>query len=931
MPVPQVQPMSAALVLAVSLGYLALLFVIAYAGDRRAARGHSLINSSWTYALSLGVYCTAWTYFGSVGRAASGGLWFLPIYLGPTMAMVLGWVVLRKIIRIAKAQRITSIADFIASRYGKSRLLAVSVTLIAVVGVVPYIALQLKAVSAAYGLLISPGVVESTTQVPWSRDGTFYLALVLAGFTMIFGARHLDTTERHEGMVAAIAFESLVKLLAFLAVGVFVTYGLYNGFTDIFARAHAQPDLRDLMRLEQGTAFAWPHWFTMIVLAMLAVLMLPRQFQIMVVENVHEHHLRRASWVFPAYLLAINIFVLPIALGGLMYFAGQTTNPDNFVLSLPLAAGQHALALFVFVGGLSAATGMVIVESIAVSIMVSNELVLPLLLRWRALLGQGMADLSRILLNIRRITILLLLLLGYAYFHIASEAYALVSIGLISFAAVAQFAPAALIGMYWRAGTRLGALGGLLSGFGIWAYTLMLPSIAKSGWMDDTFVREGPGGLAWLKPEALFGLHGLDALTHSLFWSLLLNVSMYVALSLAREPSARETSQALMFVDAGQRTGGATPVFWRGEARVEDLRQLCVRFFGAERAQAMFDEYAMRWGQDAAARADARFVSFVETKLAGAVGGASARVLVSSVSKEESLTTDDVLSMLEEASQLRAYSRALEDKSRSLEEATARLREANEQLKSLDVLKDEFMSSVTHELRTPLTSIRALAELMLDDPAMPTEQRQQFIGIVVGETERLSRLVNQVLDLAKIEAGRAEWHDTEVDMRALVLQAVDTTRELFRENGCAVGVALPPDDAQPAPLVCADPDKLKQVMLNLLSNAVKVVPQGSGQVRIGLTADARQLAVTVADNGPGISAPEQEAAFDKFRQVGDPRGRRQGTGLGLPISRQIVEHYGGSIGVQSRPGQGATFHFTLPLLTPRSGQRGQDAEESESK
>ena len=913
---PPVQAMSAPLVLTVSLAYLALLFVVAYVGDRWAARGRSLVSSPWTYALSLGVYCTAWTYFGSVGRAASGGLWFLPIYLGPTMAMVLGWVVLRKIIRIAKAQRITSIADFIASRYGKSRLLAVSVTLIAVVGVVPYIALQLKAVSAAYGLLISPGVVESTTQVPWSRDGTFYLALVLAGFTMIFGARHLDTTERHEGMVAAIAFESLVKLVAFLAVGVFVTYGLYNGFADIFARAHAQPDLRDLMRLEQGTAFAWPHWFTMTVLAMLALLMLPRQFQIMVVENVHEDHLRRASWVFPAYLLAINIFVLPIALGGLMYFAGHETNPDNFVLSLPLAAGHQWLALFVFVGGLSAATGMVIVESIAVSIMVSNELVLPLLLRWRALLGQGMADLSRILLNIRRITILLLLLLGYAYFHIASEAYALVSIGLISFAAVAQFAPAALIGMYWRAGTRLGALGGLLSGFGIWAYTLMLPSIAKSGWMDDTFVREGPGGLAWLKPEALFGLHGLDALTHSLFWSLLLNVSMYVALSLAREPSARETSQALMFVDAGQRTGGATPVFWRGEARVEDLRQLCVRFFGAERAQAMFDEYAMRWGQDAAARADARFVSFVETKLAGAVGGASARVLVSSVSKEESLTTEDVLSMLEEASQLRAYSRALEDKSRSLEEATAQLRRANEQLKSLDVLKDEFMSSVTHELRTPLTSIRALAELMLDDPGMPAEQRQQFIGIVVTETERLSRLVNQVLDLAKIEADSAEWNDVVVDMRVLVLQAVETTRELFRERGCVIELALPDADAPPAPLVRADPDKLQQVMLNLLSNAAKFVPQGAGHVQVRLQAAAGEVTVSVTDNGPGISAAEQRAAFDKFRQVGDPRERRQGTGLGLPISRKIMEHYGGRIGVRSTPGQGATFHFTLPLAPP---------------
>ncbi len=911
--------MSTALVLAVSLGYLALLFVIAYAGDRRAARGLSLISSPWTYALSLGVYCTAWTYFGSVGRAASGGLWFLPIYLGPTMAMVLGWLVLRKIVRIAKVQRITSIADFIASRYGKSRLLAVSVTLIAIVGVVPYIALQLKGVSAAYGLLTSPGVAESTTQVPWSRDGTFYLALVLAGFTMIFGARHLDTTERHEGMVAAIAFESLVKLVAFLAVGVFVTYGLYDGFTDIFARAQAQPELRALLRLEQGTAFAWPQWFTMTVLAMLAVVMLPRQFQIMVVENVHEDHLRRASWVFPAYLLAINIFVLPIALGGLLYFGGQATHPDNFVLSLPLAAGQQALALFVFVGGLSAATGMVIVESIAISIMVSNELVLPLLLRWRTALGDGLPDLTRILLNIRRITILLLLLLGYAYFHVASEAYALVSIGLISFAAVAQFAPAALIGMYWRAGTRLGALGGLMAGFGIWVYTLMLPSIAKSGWMGDAFVQEGPGGVAWLKPEALFGLTGLDALTHSLFWSLLLNVSVYVALSLAREPSARETSQALMFVNAGRVSGGTTPVFWRGEARVEDLRQLCVRFFGAERAQAMFDEYAARWGATAASVADARFVSFIETKLAGAVGGASARVLVSSVSKEESLTTEDVLSMLEEASQLRAYSRALEDKSRSLEEATARLREANEQLKGLDVLKDEFMSSVTHELRTPLTSIRALAEMMLDDPQMPPEQRQPFIAIVVAEAERLSRLVNQVLDLAKIEAGRAEWDDAQVDMRALVLQAVEVTRELLREHGCAIELTLPEPDARPAPIVCADPDKLQQVMLNLLANAVKFVPPQAGRVQLALQVGKDELTVSVTDNGPGVSDDDQRAAFDKFRQVGDPRERRQGTGLGLPISRQIVEHYGGRIGVRSRLGQGATFHFSLPLLAQQAG------------
>ena len=396
---PPVQAMSAPLVLTVSLAYLALLFVVAYVGDRWAARGRSLVSSPWTYALSLGVYCTAWTYFGSVGRAASGGLWFLPIYLGPTMAMVLGWVVLRKIIRIAKAQRITSIADFIASRYGKSRLLAVSVTLIAVVGVVPYIALQLKAVSAAYGLLISPGVVESTTQVPWSRDGTFYLALVLAGFTMIFGARHLDTTERHEGMVAAIAFESVIKLLAFLAVGLFVTYGMFGGFSELFQRAAADPGLARLLQLDSSRSGTWT---ALIVLSGLAIVFLPRQFQIIVVENVDESHVRRAVWLFPLYLVLINIFVLPLALGGLMHFPGQNVNPDTFVLTLPLARGAEALALLVFIGGLSAATGMVIVETIALSTMVCNDLVMPWLLRLRWFGVSERRDLSGILLGVRR-------------------------------------------------------------------------------------------------------------------------------------------------------------------------------------------------------------------------------------------------------------------------------------------------------------------------------------------------------------------------------------------------------------------------------------------------------------------------------------------------------------------------------------------------
>ncbi len=909
--------LSPALVIASSFAYLLLLFAVAYWADRRAQLGRSVIANPWTYALSLAVYCTAWTYFGSVGRAASGGVWFLPIYLGPTLVMLLGWIVLRKMIRIAKAYRITSIADFIASRYGKSPLLAGLVTLIAVVGIVPYIALQLKAVSAGYALLTVPGGVAEAAH--WSRDSAFYVALVLAGFAMVFGARHLDTTERHEGMVAAIAFESVVKLVAFLMVGFFVVYGLFDGLGDLFARAQAVPQLQQLLRLEQGGQFAWAQWFGLMLLSMFSVVFLPRQFQVMVVENVREDHLRRAVWVFPLYMLLINLFVLPIALGGLLYFGPGQANAENFVLSLPLAAGQHALALFAFVGGLSAATGMVIVETVAVSTMVSNELVLPLLLRWRHLRSSGGQDFTRLLLGIRRAAILGVLVLGYVYFHLAGEAYALVSIGLISFAAVAQFAPVVLGGMYWKGGTRLGALAGLLAGFLMWAYTLMLPSIAKSGWLDMGFIAHGPWGMAWLRPEQLLGLQGFDGLTHSLFWSMLANVVAYVGVSLWRAPSGREASQALLFVDVFERTAGSSPVFWRGRANTQDLLRLCERFLGAAKAQALLDGYAQRAGvrNAQALRPDARLVQFVETQLAGAVGSASARALVASVAEEETLSPEDVLRILDEASQIRAYSRALEDKSRSLEQATAELRAANEQLQSLDRLKDDFMSSVTHELRTPLTSIRALAELMQDDAGMPQAQRQQFVGIIVAETERLTRLVNQVLDMAKIESGHAEWHVAPVDMRALVERAVATTAEVFRERAAQVQVQLPDE----APVLQADPDRILQVLLNLLSNAAKFVPSPGGQVQVRLTSDAQGVTVCVQDNGPGVQPGHEAMIFDRFHQTDLGVQVAHGTGLGLPISRHIAEHFGGRLWLEPSVQPGACFCFWLPLPTEPIGDK----------
>jgi Na+/proline symporter/nitrogen-specific signal transduction histidine kinase len=883
-----------AAVLAASLGYLALLFGIAWWADRRAAAGRSVIGNAWVYALSMAVYCTAWTYFGSIGRAAGGGLWFLPIYLGPTLAMVLAWLVLRKMIRIARRGRITSIADFIASRYGKSRLLAALVTLLALVGVVPYVALQLKAVASGYALLT--GQPAQAGAGSWTALG---VAALLAGFTIAFGTRHLDNTERHEGMVAAIAFESVVKLVAFVAVGAFVTWGLFGGPADLFAQALARPDIARVLQpaaeaADGAPGFAWAAWFALTLLAMLSVLLLPRQFQVMVVENVDERHVRRAAWAFPAYLFAINLFVLPIAAGGLLFFAPGTANPETFVLSLPLASGHGALALVAFVGGLSAATGMVIVEAIAVSTMVCNDLVLPALLRLQRFAGGG--DLTRTILAIRRGVIVALLLLGWLYFRVAGEAYALVSIGLISFAAVAQFAPALLGGMYWKGGTRDGALAGLAAGALLWAWTLMLPSIARSGWsdvIDAGFVAHGPFGIGWLRPEALFGVTGLDNLTHALFWSLLVNAALYVGVSLARPPRAAEAGQALQFVDVFER-GSEGRVFWRGTARTADLVALVGRFLGAARAQALFAAYARERGSASpgALVPDAALVQFAETQLAGAIGSASARVMVASAVQEEALDLDDVLGIVEEASALRHL---------------------NEQLQALDRLKDDFMSSVTHELRTPLASIRALAELMRDEPDMEPAQRQQFLALVVAETERLSRLVNQVLDMAKIESGSAEWRSTDVDLGALVEQAALTTRELFRERGAVLEVDRP---AQVRTLR-ADADRLLQVLLNLLTNAAKFVPAGSGRVQLRLREHAAGLTVEVQDNGPGVPAAQQQLVFEKFRQGGDAAHRPQGTGLGLPISRRIVEHFGGRLWLRSEPGQGACFGFELPWHGPQ--------------
>jgi Na+/proline symporter/nitrogen-specific signal transduction histidine kinase len=905
--------------ISVGCAYLGLLFAIAYYADRRADRGSSVIANPYIYSLSLAVYATAWTFYGSVGRAVSTGVGFLPIYIGPTLMCTLWWILLRKMILISKVHRITSLADFIASRYGKSALVGGLVTVIAVLGILPYISLQLKAISTAFEIVHSHDVeVLGIARDPsFLADTAFYVALILAAFTIIFGTRHLDASERHEGMVAAIAFESLVKLIAFLAVGAFVTYGIFDGFGDVFTRARSLPRVEELFVIGgSGDAHAGvlASLYSASFFSMLAIMFLPRQFQVSVVENVDVNHVKTAMWLFPAYMLVINLFVPAIAFGGMVYFAGASVDPDTYVLTLPLANGQNGLGLLVFIGGLSAATGMVIVETIALSTMVCNDLMMPLLLRWRALRLNERKDLSWLLLAIRRAAILVMLLLGYLYFRVAGGAYALVSIGLISFAAVAQFAPACLGGLFWKGGTRAGALAGLSAGFVVWLYTLLVPAFARSGWVPMSIVEVGPFGIEVLRPLQLFGLTGLDQITHGMIWSMLANVGAYAAVSLATNQSAVEHSQATLFVDAFKHSAaGAGSLFWRGGVSVQELRGLLSRFLGAERADEALASYARQRSLRSAweVEADANLIHFAETKLAGTIGGASAHAMVASVVKEAPLTMDEVMSILDEASQIMKYSRELEQKSQELASAYAELRTANERLKELDKMKDDFVSHVSHELRTPLTSIRSFSEILHDHPHLDPLTRSEYLSVIIQEAERLTRLINQVLDLSRIEAGRAEWQMVEVSPREVVEHAVAATSRLFAERPATLEVDLPDE----VPRVLADRDRLVQVVINLLSNAAKFCADTGGRVSVSLRVLPGAIRVDVRDNGPGIAPKDHEVIFEKFRQAGDTVTQKpRGTGLGLPISREIIEYFGGRLWVESEPGKGATFSFVIPLV-----------------
>jgi signal transduction histidine kinase len=787
----------------------------------------------------------------------------------------------------------------ISSRYAKSPSLAALVTIMAVVAIVPYIALQLKAIATSFHLVVGlqPGEDDGHFSDAVYRTA-FWAAAGLAVFTIVFGVRNLDVNARHHGVVAAIALEALVKLSALIAVGLFAVYGVAGGVEEAFKnppKAIADPD-----------SLFGPRWVALTFLAGIAIICLPRQFHVTVVENVSLSHGRVAAWLFPTYLLLTSLFVLPIAAVGHATLP-TGSDPDFYVLSLPLAMDQTWLTLFVFLGGFSSATSMVVISCIALSTMISNHLIMPLALgatqEQTREEHSGPADVRAFLLSARRISVTLILFMGFLYFRLSSGATPLASIGLVSFAGVAQFFPALLAALFWRRATARGAFVGLLAGFVIWAYTLFLPTFETHGALEGLF------GWHWMRPNALFGLEGLDPLIHSLFWSLLINTLLLFLGSLQRPATALERVQSVMFIEPS-RGDGANP-FLQRTATANDLFAVAQRIIGDEDAHALFNQHRRRQGLDTDwPVADDTLITDVEKRIARAVGAASARAMINRVVSGETASLDSLMRIADENAELVHYSQQLETQSAQLSKTAHQLREANQQLLQLDEQKDEFLSQVSHELRTPMTSLQAFSEILLEDRELDEEQRAHFVGVIHRESLRLTRILDQILDLNQLERRRIDLKLTEVSPDDVIERAVTASVPPLGERSLTVTRT----NAPPGLLVRADADRLQQVVMNVLSNAQKYNDNPDAAIWIEPRPRGEFLDIFISDNGSGVSKEDQARIFLKFARA--PRAMREGVGgvgLGLAICGEIMRLHRGDISLAKSEYGGATFGISVPI------------------
>ncbi|WP_386627031.1 ATP-binding protein [Sulfitobacter geojensis] len=879
----------------VCLAYVVILFAVAFLAERASAQGRfgAILRSPVIYTLSLSIYCTAWTFYGAVGYAARSGLEYVTIYLGPSLVMIGWWWILRRLVSIGRSQRVTSIADLISSRYGKSNALAIVVTLMAVIGVTPYIALQLQ--SVVLSLSIFAKAEAAGGQAFNATPAAFWVATGLALFTVLFGTRNLNVNERHHGIVIAVAVEAVVKLVALLAVGIFVVWGLAGGLGETLARI----DASDIGEWEvQGS-----RWTALTFLSAAAFLCLPRMFQVMVVENDDERHLQIASWAFPAYVMLMSLFVVPIAVVGLDLLPAGS-NPDLFVLSLPLSQNQNGLATLSFLGGFSSATSMVIVATLALSTMVSNHIVMPVWLALRQGGATQSGDVRGVIILARRMCILLIIALGFFYYRASGGSGALAAIGTISFGGVAQFLPALLGGIFWRGATRAGAFCGLGTGFALWIFTMLLPSFGVDVALSKDTFEQGLLGINWLRPQALFGIDGLDPTVHAVVWSMSLNTLAFTVVSVFSFPEPIERLQGAQFVNVLDHSGPSR-VWTASVAGSEDLMIMSQRIMGATEAQIFFHKQTKAQGLSGhLPEPTPAFIDALERELAASVGAATAHAMVSQIVGGSAISVQDLLAVADESAQMLEYSSQLEQKSRQLTETAAKLRAANEKLTQLSLQKDGFLSQISHELRTPMTSIRSFSEILRDTGSLSEEDKTRYASIIHAETIRLTRLLDDLLDLSVLENGQVSLHLGQEPLHSVLARAVTT---VVSGGDGRLHVHITPQEEDV--VLNTDLDRLVQVFINLISNAQKYCQADAPALTITPQLTPTGLAIDFVDNGKGIAGDEQAVVFEKFYRVGGSQG--DGAGLGLAICQEIMERLGGQVRYLEGSTGGA-FRVTLP-------------------
>ena len=722
---------------AIIMLYLALLFFIAFWAEKR--KSNFWANNPYVYSLSLAVYCTAWTYYGSIGVAANQGLEYLAIYIGPII-IIPAWIVINsKIIRISRVNKISSIADFISLRYGNSRSFGAIISVVCILAIIPYIGLQIKAISDTFHL-----VTKSENPNNIFTDTATYVVLLIAIFSSYYGTRYVDASEKRLGIISAVAVESFLKLIFFVILGIFVTYGIFNGFDDIYEKAKNLPEFtqRNSFNGLEGSF----NWMLTSMLSMTAIFLLPRQFHTTIIENRKENHLKTAIWVFPLYLLIFNFFVFPIAWGGKILFLGQNVNPELFPILIPQKFGSILISVIVFLGGLSASISMIIISSVTLSIMLSNNVIIP----------YGWIDTfktkndtfnNKNIVNIRKVSIFLLIITAFVFYKYLILESSLFSVGLVSFVLIAQLAPSFFGAIFWRRGTYTGAVIGLILGILICYINLIIPQYLKA-----------------INPELainqyrilqFFKIPYLETIPQVFFWSLLANATVFTIISVSSKGNYRERNYAEIYVDINryiQNHEGA--YIWKGKANVSDIRKILVKFLGDKKTKQALKIFNLKYNiDDENDTADSRFIKFSENLLSGRIGTASAKILIEGVTKEDKISLPEVLKILEESKENITLNRKLTEQSRQLRRLSDDLRSANSSLIEKDKQKDDFLDSVTHELRTPITAIRAAGEILLDDDDIPVEIKKDFLENIISESDRLNEIINDILYLDKLESG----------------------------------------------------------------------------------------------------------------------------------------------------------------------------------